>query len=161
LFILRAAVRLSDGAQGVLSNELEMNIPDYLFRCALQAGLFSPRRRTAIMSESTKYSGRSSAFKEVQMRKTVFAGLIAAMTLAAASAAQAAPAASLPAGVAADHGAVTQVYWRGHWGHWGGYHRWGYHRWGGWGYRRWGWRWGYHRHWHCWWVNGYRHCRWW
>lgn len=83
------------------------------------------------------------------MRKTVFAGLVAAMTLAAASAAQAAPAASLPAGVAADHGAVTQVYWR----------HWGYHRWG-WGHR-WGWRWGYHRHWHCWWINGYRHCRWW
>jgi hypothetical protein len=116
--------------------------------------LFSSCRRTAIMNESTKDSERPFAFMEVQMRTTVFAGLIAAMTLAAASAAQAAPAASLPAGATADHGAVTQVYWRGHWG--------GYR--GGWGYRRWGYgyrRWGYGRHWHCWWVNGYRHCRWW
>jgi hypothetical protein len=110
------------------------------------------------MFESTKYSGRSFASKEVHMRKTVFAGLVAAMTLVAASAAQAAPAASLPAGVAADHGTVTQVRW-GHWGyrHWG-YRHWGYRHWG-WGYRRWGW--GYHRHWHCGWVNGNRYCRWW
>ena len=70
------------------------------------------------------------------MRKTVFAGLVAAAMLAAASAAQAAPAASLPAGVAADHGAVTQVRW----GHGWGYRHWGYRGWGyrGWGYRRWG-----------------------
>jgi hypothetical protein len=107
------------------------------------------------MFESTNYSGRSFASKEVQMRKTVFAGLIAAATLAAASAAQAAPAASLPAGVTADHGTVTQVRW-GHWGHGWGYRGWGYRRWG---YRHWGW--GYHRHWHCWWMNGNRYCRWW
>jgi hypothetical protein len=110
------------------------------------------------MFESTKYSERPFASKEVQMRKTVFAGLVAAVMLAAASAAQAAPAASLPAGVAADHGTVTQVQWRH-----GGYRGWGYRRWGyrGWGYRRWGYGYGYHRHWRCWWVNGYRHCRWW
>lgn len=102
------------------------------------------------MDESTKDSERPFAFKEVQMRKTVFAGLIAAMTLAAASAAQAAPAASLPAGVAADHGAVTQVQWR--YRHWGYYHRWGYRPWR---------YYGYHRHYRCWWAYGHRHCRWW
>lgn len=77
------------------------------------------------------------------MRKTVFAGLVAAMTLAVASVAQAAPAAPVPAGVSADHGAVTQVqYWRYH-------HGWGYR-----GYGR------HHRHWHCWWRYHRRVCGW-
>jgi hypothetical protein len=115
---------------------------------------FSLRRRTAIMFESTNYSEHPFASKEVQMKQTVFAGLIAALALAAASATQAAPAASLPAGVATDQGAVTQVQWRH-----GGYRGWGYR--GGWGYRRWSYYGGYHRHWRCWWAYGYRHCRWW
>jgi hypothetical protein len=104
------------------------------------------------MSESTKDSEHPFAFKEVQMRKTLFAGLIAAMTLAAASAAQAAPAAPLPAGATAEHSNLTQVQWWGWRGHYRYYHP--------------GWRWryryyGYHRHWRCWWAYGHRHCRWW
>ena len=63
------------------------------------------------------------------MTRTVFAMAVAALVMAAVSGtSQAAPIAPLPAGVtAADHGAVTHVWyryryrhrhcWRGRWGH--------------------------------------------
>ena len=78
------------------------------------------------------------------MTRTVFAMAVAGAIFASlAGVSQAAPIAPLPAGAAADHGAVTQVYWHGGWR------------------RGWGWRgggWGWHRH--CWrgW-RGYIHCR--
>jgi Spy/CpxP family protein refolding chaperone len=73
------------------------------------------------------------------MTRTLFALAVAgAIFVSVSAASQAAPMAPLPAGAAADHAAVTQVYWHG----------------------RWGWRrgWGWHRH--CWrgW-RGYIHCR--
>jgi hypothetical protein len=66
-----------------------------------------------------------SRLKENDMIRTVFAMAVAALLLAAVSGtSQAAPIAPLPAGVAADHGAVTHVWWhrhrhcwRGRWGH--------------------------------------------
>lgn len=63
------------------------------------------------------------------MKKTVLALAAAALTLAAVSAAQAAPMAPLSSGVATGHDNLTQVqYWwhHRHWGHcgWGPYHHW-------------------------------------
>jgi hypothetical protein len=87
------------------------------------------------------------------MRRTVLAFAVAALTLAAVPASQAAPIAPPVAGVAADHGNLTQVRWGWHGGWHGGWHRgWGWH--GGWGW---------HRHWrHCWWGPYHRwYCRWW
>jgi hypothetical protein len=71
------------------------------------------------------------------MTRTLFAMAVAGAIFASLSgASQAAPMAPLPAGAAADHAVVTQVYWHGGW------------------HRGWGW----HRH--CWrgW-RGYIHCR--
>jgi hypothetical protein len=58
------------------------------------------------------------------MTRTIFAMAVAGLIFAAVSGtSQAAPIAPLPAGAAADHGGVTQVYWhhrhcwRGRWGH--------------------------------------------
>jgi hypothetical protein len=59
------------------------------------------------------------------MKRTVLAFAVAALTLAAASASQAAPIAPLPG--AATQGNVTQVWWHHH--HCGWWH---------------------HHHWHCW-----------
>jgi len=76
------------------------------------------------------------------MTRTIFAMAVAGMIFAAVSGtSQAAPIAPLPAGVANDSGAITQVYWRGGW-HGGGYwHRPYWHR------RCWVGRWGRV---HCW-----------
>jgi hypothetical protein len=72
------------------------------------------------------------------MTRTIFAMAVAGLIFAAVSGtSQAAPMAPLPAGVATDHDAVTQVYWHGGW------------RRGGWGWHRHCWR-GWH---------GYIHCR--
>ncbi len=70
------------------------------------------------------------------MTRILFAMVVAGVIFAGVSAtSQAAPVAPLPAGAAADHSAVTQVYWRGR-----GWHR-GWHR------RCWRGRWGRL---HCW-----------
>jgi hypothetical protein len=62
------------------------------------------------------------------MKRTLFAMAVAGAIFASLSGtSQAAPMASLPAGAATDHAAVTQVYWHGGWR--GG---WGRHCWRGW-----------------------------
>jgi hypothetical protein len=65
------------------------------------------------------------------MKRTVFALAVAAVTLAAVSVSQAAPIAPLPAGVSADQGNLTKVYWwHGHrWGHCGWWHNHNWHCW--------------------------------
>jgi len=56
------------------------------------------------------------------MIRTVFAAAISALVLAAVSnASQAAPIAPLPAGMAAEYGAVTKVHCHWHWHH---HHHW-------------------------------------
>jgi len=76
------------------------------------------------------------------MTRTIFAMAVAGVIFAAVSGtSQAAPIAPLPAGVANDSSAITQVYWRGGW-RGGGYgHRPYWHR------RCWVGRWGRV---HCW-----------
>lgn len=66
------------------------------------------------------------------MKRTVLACAVAALTLAAVSVSQAAPMASLPAGVTAEHGNLTQVnyYWHHrHWAHCGWWHHHQWHCW--------------------------------
>jgi hypothetical protein len=64
------------------------------------------------------------------MTRTIVAMAVAGLIFAAVSGtSQAAPMAPLPAGVATDRGAVTQVYWHGGWRRGWGWHR---HCWRGW-----------------------------
>jgi hypothetical protein len=80
------------------------------------------------------------------MTRTIFAMAVAGVIFAAVSGtSQAAPIAPLPAGVANDSGAITQVYWRGGWR--GGWHGGGYWHRPYWHRRCWVGRWGRV---HCW-----------
>jgi len=86
------------------------------------------------------------------MKQTILAAAVAALTLTAVSASQAAPIAPLPAGVSASQSNLTHVqYWRWHRRYWGPGP-----------YRRY---WGPRPYWHhrrCWWGPYHHwHCRWW